>query len=1614
MLREAEKQKAELIGKVIRMARKSLSGDKAANAERFIGQCFKHVPPGDILADDPADLYGLAQSLWKFAADRSSGHAHIRVFNPTPEKNGGKSDHTVIEIVNDDMPFLVDTTIAELNRQGLTIHLIIHPICRVSRDKAGRLLEIREPAKTGEKGGVESFMHIKVTRQSGKRLDEIREGLEKVTDDVRAAVGDWGAMRARLADIIGELAATPVDAASTDVNEVRDFLSWVYGDHFTLLGFREYMFKGGGAKAAASIVQNSGLGILRNPKVTVLEERRDLADMEAKARDFVNKPDLLMVLKSNRISTVHRSAPLDVIGVKRLNAQGKVIGQRLFVGLFTSVAYSLSPWEIPLLRRKLDLTFRRAGFTESDHDGKALLNILSTFPRDELFQASEEHLYLTGLGILHLQDRRRTALFIRRDEFERFITCLIYVPRDDYTTALRLRFQEILEAAFAGKILAHYTQLGETPLARLHFIVKTAPGNIPAYDALKIEAQLIDAACSWSDRLREALIKGSGEEQGLALFQRYRRAFRLGYTERFSAAVAIGDVFMAEAALKSGELGMRLYRPEDAPKDRMWLKVYHPKSAIPLSDIMPMLEHMGLKVMDEKPHSIRPDNDLVMLHDFGLETRNGSAVDLDAVSDNFKETFRRVWRGEVESDGFNVLVLGAGLAWREVVVLRAYSKYLRQAGIAFSQAYMEKTLADNPKLARLIVDLFLARFDPDRSKDAGKRAALILKKLNEGLDAVVSADEDKILRRFINLVTSTLRTNFFQKAENGAPKSYFSFKLDSLKVEELPLPRPMVEVFVYSSRVEAIHLRGGKVARGGIRWSDRREDFRTEVLGLMKAQMVKNAVIVPVGSKGGFVVKKPPQGGGREALLNEGIECYKTLMRGLLDLTDNLSGNKIAPPTDMVRYDGDDAYLVVAADKGTATFSDIANGVSGDYGFWLGDAFASGGSVGYDHKKMGITARGAWESVKRHFREIDINVEETDISVIGVGDMSGDVFGNGMLLSKRIRLTAAFNHSHIFIDPEPDTGKSHAERLRLFNLPRSNWSDYNPKLISAGGGVFERRAKVIALSPEIKKCLAVAKDKVTPNELIGAVLRASTDLLSFGGIGAYIKATHESHADAGDRANDAIRINASELNCKVIAEGANMGMTQRARVEFALGGGRLNTDFIDNSAGVDCSDNEVNIKILLDQVVAGGDLTMKQRNSLLASMTDEVSALVLKDNYAQTQAITLIQTQGMEIFDSQVRLMRMLEKVGKLNRTVEFLPDDETLLERETTKQGLVRPEIAVLMSYAKIWLYDELLKSDLPDDPSLSKDLSNYFPTPLKNKYRKEIGGHRLRREIVATHVTNSMINRVGGAFVHHVMEKTGATPPEIARAYIIAREVLGLRGLWEDISALDNKVPARAQTAMLIDINNLIKWITLWFLRNGERLPAIGVQCAEFAAGFADLIGGLNKTLPKHYREDVKRRAVFYIEQRVPEKLAIKVAGLVNLFSGCDIVRLAGRRRLAVTDVARLYFAVGARFRLGRLRAAADKLATETHWQNMAVAALVEEIYGHQRALTSQILDFSGNVTDPEKAIGMWAAGHGAAIAQAEQLLTELWATEVNDISMIAVAGRQLRTLAEASAPS
>ena len=1086
------------------------------------------------------------------------------------------------------------------------------------------------------------------------------------------------------------------------------------------------------------------------------------------------------------------------------------------------------------------------------------------------------------------------------------------------------------------------------------------------------------------------------------------------------------DIERIEEVLETGALGMNLYRPIEASETRVRFKIYHADEAVPLSNILPMMENMGFKVLGEVPFLIQvrdrsrggaASTRTVWIHDFEVELAGGGPIALHDIRDDFQNAFARVWCGAVENDGFNRLVILAGLTWREVVVLRAYAKYLRQVSFTFAQTTLEATLAAYPGLTRALVDLFSAWFDPAHApKTAAKLGETLLKSIALALDEVTSADDDRILRRFLDLVQNTLRTNYFRTGEDGNPRPYLSFKLDSRKLDDLPLPRPWREIWVYSPAVEGIHLRGGKVARGGLRWSDRREDFRTEILGLMKAQMVKNAVIVPVGSKGGFVVKRPPPAeAGREAWLTEGIACYKTFIRGLLDLTDNIAGPDIVPPPDVVRRDEDDPYLVVAADKGTASFSDIANGISLDYGFWLGDAFASGGTHGYDHKKMGITARGAWESVKRHFREMGLDTQKERHTVVGIGDMSGDVFGNGLLQSEHSAMVAAFNHLHIFVDPNPKTlKKAFEERRRLFDLPRSTWKDYDAELISKGGGVFDRKAKAVPVSPEMKERFGITTDHIPPNELIKAILRAEVDLIWFGGIGTYIKSSEQTNADADDRANDGVRINAKELRAKVIGEGANLAVTQLGRIEAALKGVRLNTDAIDNSAGVDCSDHEVNIKILLNGIVADGDLTEKQRNQILEKMTDEVGHLVLRDNYLQTQAISLVEAQAMEVLDHQDRFMRMLEKQDRLDRAIEFLPDDEVIAERAMTKTGLTRPEIAVLMPYAKIWLYDVLLASGLPDEPILAEDLSRYFPAPVRKKYAKQIKTHRLKREIIATHVTNSMINRVGGTFVTQMMERTGMDPATIARAYLISRDAFGLRAVWHAIEQQDAKIPSAAQIAMLIEVNRLIDRATLWLLRNGPHPLDIGGMTASLGRGVEVLNDKLRDLVCDEAQCILEERAKEFLDQGAPDELAQRIAGLIILASAFDIVRISQSRTLAEETVARIYFRIGERFGLGWLRAAAEREATGSHWQKMAVGAVIEELYTHQRELTDAVLEYGQEKADAEGGflpdpamIDDWSNGHRQVVDRADQLVSELRSAGEVDLAMLTVASRQFRAL-------
>jgi glutamate dehydrogenase len=1604
--------KNELLDKVVGRVREQLPEDQAPQVEEFARQYYDWTHPEDLSGRSPVDVYGTAVAHWSFARQRTPGEAKVRVYNPRFEEHGWQTTHTVVEMVNDDMPFLVDSTKMEINRQGYGIHLMIHPVIKVRRDPEGRLVEVLSRDSTDDDAISESVIHVEVDRQTEpKVLENLRGHLERVLGDVRAAVDDWPQMRERVRGIVSELDedAPPVD--EDELNEARAFLEWIHDGNFTFLGYREYDLRAQDGEDVLRAVPESGLGVLREASSGSVSH--SFARLPPEAKKLARAPHLLNLTKANSRSTVHRPSYLDYVGVKKFDAEGEVTGERRFLGLYTFSAYSASALEIPLVRRKVKGVLERAGFPEGSHYEKDLMEALETYPRDELFQISEDELFEIAMGILHLQERQRVRLFVRRDTYGRFFSCLVYVPRERYNTDIRQRMQDILQRAFNGENAEFNVRLSESVLARLHFIIYTDPEDVPDYNVDEIEARLVEATRSWRDNLYEALIEQCGEEVGTELFQQYREAFPPGYRDDFLARTAVVDIRRIEGLSSENDLGMSLYHPLEAPEDFLRFRLYRLGEQISLSEVMPLLEDMGVEVADQRPYKIEPaEKAPVWINDFGLVHEAQGELQTEQVKEIFQDAFARAWRGAVEDDGFNRLVLRAQLTWREITILRAYCKYLRQTGTTFSQNYMEQTLAANPHIARLLVELFKARLDPGRQERAEEETERLKEEIKEALEAVVSLDEDRILTSFLNVTLATLRTNYFQSTPEGEPKPYLSFKLDPTGIPELPLPRPMFEIFVYSPRAEGVHLRGGKVARGGIRWSDRREDFRTEILGLMKAQTVKNAVIVPVGAKGGFVVKRPPANGSRDALLQEVVFCYKTLIRGMLDLTDNLAGDRVVPPDDVVRYDDDDPYLVVAADKGTATFSDLANGISAEYGFWLGDAFASGGSTGYDHKAMAITARGAWESVKRHFRNLGKDIQNENFTAVGIGDMSGDVFGNGMLLSKHIKLVGAFNHLHVFLDPNPDPETSFEERKRLFELERSSWTDYDTSLISEGGGIFPRSAKSIPLSPEVRELLDVEDEALTPNEVINALLKAEADLLWNGGIGTYVKASEETNAEVGDRSNDALRADARELRCRVVGEGGNLGFTQRGRIEYALGGGRIYTDSIDNSAGVDCSDHEVNIKILLDAIVENGDMTEKQRNELLAEMTEEVAQLVLRDNYQQTQAIDQAKALAHPMVDVHARYIHALEQSGRLNRELEFLPSEEELGERRSEGKGLTTPELAILLSYSKITLYKELLTSDAPEDPYLSGELERYFPTPLRERFREQMREHRLHREITATHVTNSMVNRCGPSFAFRLGEETGVAAPDIVRAYTATREIFDLRGLWKETEALDNRVGAETQIKILLDGRKLVERATRWLLRNRQTPLDIAAAISHFSEAATELAERIPDLALDGDREALERQREQLVEAGVPSELAKRVAILGPIFSALDIADVAGATGRPLAATAAVYFTLGDRLKLHWLRGHIEALPRDNRWRTLARAALRDDLYGQQAALTAEILR---SVPDEDlsalERINAWVETKPEQVERTLQVLADINSSGSFDLPTLSVALREMRNLLTSS---
>lgn len=1602
-MNKEEAAKAELVEAVLAQLTQKLPAEQAALAGEFARQYFAQVAPEDICEYAGADLYGAVLSHLNFIRRFQGGGARLRVYNPHQDEHGWESTHTVIEIVQEDMPFLVDSITVEVNRQGLTQHLIIHPVMKLRRDAEGHLLAV-EPDRQGE-GHFESVIHVEVGRRTeAADLQALEQGLTRVLADVAAAVGDWRKMQHRIREVIAEVEqSTP--AGVGDTAEERAFLEWVANDNFTFLGFREYVLTEEGGAMHLDAVPGSGLGVLREAPG---ERSAGFAALPEEVRQRAREPQLLVLTKSNTRSTVHRPGYLDYIGVKRFDADGRVVGERRFLGMYTSTAYHANPASIPLLRRKVANVLNRAGFLPRSHAAKALATILEQYPRDELLQIGEEDLFDTAMGILRLGERQRTRLFVRRDPYGRFLVCLVYVPRENYHTELRQRFQALLMQAFQGHSSDFEVQLSESVLARILITVRTHLGTAPVVDVADLEQRLVRAARRWEDDLHAALLEHCGEERSSLLYSRYRAAFPAGYREEHAARAAVQDIELMESLADDQALALSLYVPLEAEPGHLRFRLLRRTAAVPLSTSLPILERMGVRVLDDRPYEIEvSDGPPVWIHDFGLFAGDLGDSRVERLREVFQETFQRVWRGETENDDFNRLVLHAGFTWREVTLLRAYAKYMKQAGVAFSQAYMEHTLAAWPRLARQMVELFQARFDPAVREGREARQEAMVMAIQRDLENVANLDEDRILRQFLALIQASLRTNYYQRDSQGLPKTWISFKFDPARIPNLPEPRPVFEIFVYSTRMEGVHLRGGRVARGGLRWSDRMEDFRTEVLGLVKAQMVKNAVIVPVGSKGGFVVKNPPPASDRDAYLQEGVACYRMFLRGLLDLTDNRVGQVVVPPPEVVRHDGDDPYLVVAADKGTATFSDYANAIAREYGFWLDDAFASGGSAGYDHKKMGITARGAWESVKRHFRAVGRDIQAEDFTVVGIGDMSGDVFGNGMLLSRHTLLVAAFDHRHIFIDPAPDAARSFAERQRLFALPRSSWADYDPALISAGGGVWPRSAKSIKLPGEVRAVLELSPEVVTPQELIRAILMAPVDLLYNGGIGTYVKASAETHAEVGDRANDGIRVDGAELRVKVVGEGGNLGVTQRGRIEFAQRGGRICTDAIDNSGGVDCSDHEVNIKILLGGVMAEGDLTSKQRDQLLVEMTDEVAALVLRDNYFQTQIIALTVDRGVELLEGHGRYIRHLVKNGRLNRKIEFLPFDEELAERQARRCGLTSPELAVLLAYSKMELYEAVLGSDVPEDPYIATALERYFPQPLRERFAGPIRRHPLRREIISTHVINSMINRVGPNFVFRLHEESGADATDIVRAYIATREIFGLVPFWKEIEALDNRVAASTQAEMILAAQQLIVHGTLWFLRRRGHLRDLDVTLRHFAPGVASLTEESYGLLAPSYREDMDTEVVRRVVLGVPEGLARRAASMGILHSALDIVEVAEQAGRSPGEVAEMYSRLDGYLNLHWLWRQIAALPADSHWQGLARKAMLDDVATQMRDLAAAVFRLGPPDSANEPLLLAWQLRQAYQLGRWQQIRGELEPAGSLDMPMVSVALRELRAL-------
>ncbi|MDI3323375.1 NAD-glutamate dehydrogenase [Pontibacterium granulatum] len=1600
-------RKEKLLNQLAEQVNHNLPADVATKLNTFSELYYQVSPDEEVSARPLEQLYDATLSCWEFIQDYDYEAPKVRVFNPDLEKHGWHSNHTVIQILFPDMPFLVDSVRMELNRREVSIHAIHNAVLQVERD--GDKLK-----GFSHEGRDESFIYLEVDRHSDKEwIKTTCDALVEIHRIVECAVHDYKPMKARAQEMVSELRAAEHVRDRTEAEEAAEFIAWLLDDHFTFLAYDELDFEQGEDSFSASLKKDSVLGTLRLENISALAQRYASlsADEECSMQD--NAP--LLLAKYSKRSRVHRPAYMDLIVVKRFDDEGRVVGERRFYGLYTSPVYHERLNRIPLIRRKVERTLHASGFSHSGYSGKALLTILNDMPRDELFLSTDSELMDLAMGILNLQERRKARLLMRRDRCGKFCTFLYYVPRDVFGTVLRLQVQDIIAGALKATDSEFTTTFTESVLARVYYVMRIDPTTESEIDFDAIEAEVVQASRSWDDDLHHALVETCGEEKGNRYTNQYRHAFRSAYREHFSPASAVYDIQRIEALSEDNPVTMSFYRVLEQTQDLLRFKLFNADKPLILSDVIPVLENLGMQVVGEHPYEVHKTNgNVYWIHDFTLIYHHGETVVLEDVKQVFQEAFASIWSGRAENDEFNKLVIGGNLSWREVAMLRAYARYNQQIRFGFSQPYIADTLARHLQVSKLLVALFRARFEPSR-QDSSKVEALVGRiesSIVDALDKVDNLNDDQILRRYLELIKATLRTNYFQKDAQGELKDYFSFKLSPHAIADIPLPRPMFEVFVYSARVEGVHLRGGKVARGGLRWSDRLEDYRTEVLGLVKAQQVKNAVIVPVGAKGGFVAKQLPERGSREEIQAEGIASYQTFISALLDITDDLKAGEVVPPVDVVRLDEDDPYFVVAADKGTATFSDIANEIAESRDFWLGDAFASGGSQGYDHKGMGITARGAWESVKLHFRELGLDTQSEDFTVIGIGDMAGDVFGNGMLLSEHIQLCAAFNHMHIFIDPNPDAASTYVERKRMFELPRSSWEDYDKSLISAGGGVFSRAAKWIEISPEMKARFDIKEDRLSPNDLLRALLKAPVDLIWNGGIGTYVKGSGETHADVGDKANDSLRINGNELRCRVLGEGGNLGFTQLGRVEFCAKGGKSNTDFIDNAGGVDCSDHEVNIKILLNEVVANGDMTVKQRNALLREMTDEVAELVLQNNYHQAQAISVAEGHARNSIDDYIHLIDRLEDEGKLNRALEFIPADDDLQERKARQQGLTRPELSVLISYVKAELKESLIDSWITSDDYLSNEILTAFPQRLVSDFEQEIRQHRLYREIIATQTANGMVNTMGITFVERLRQSSGAGLSEISAAYVIARDVFDIQQLWADIEALDNQVPSALQQKMMADMIRLVRRATLWFLRHRHQETSVSDIVAEFRPGVRTVRNMMADLIKGDPRESWQRKNDALVDAGIPEELAAVVAGSDSLYSLLGIIKAVEETGQPLERVAQIYFDLGERLELHWFDQQLKEIKVSNLWQTMARDGCREDLTSHQQAITVSLINAAqaSGTEDSELCAEEWLSKREALLHRWQRFLSEIRSSSSNDFSIFSVATRELLELAQA----